>query len=126
MRKKFDMLELFNANWWYQLWHGIDEYYPAEVYPTKNDDLYAESGTRGVFVGGDPGTGKTRYIAGQYYKRFKENPKTAIFVFDWSGGITNTLLDLISRDPDHENLLKRVVLNEYGGDEYVPATPEFH
>jgi hypothetical protein len=99
---------------------------PPGVKPAKTDDLYAAAGTRGVFLGGDAGTGKTRYASAQLYKRFKANPKITIFVFDWSGGITNTILDLISRDPDHEKLLERVVLKEVGNEEYVCPTPEFH
>jgi hypothetical protein len=35
MRRKFDVLEIFNLNWWYQLWHGWDDYYPAEVTVSK-------------------------------------------------------------------------------------------
>ena len=99
---------------------------PARVRYAKSDNLNAAAGTRGVFVNGDPGTGKTRYVAMQLFRRFKENPKTTIFVFDWSGALTNTLLDQIARDPDHEKLLERVVLDELGNERYAITKPEFH
>src|SRR5687768_18619707 len=50
MRRKFDMLEIFNLYWWREFIHylknGVDDYYPGEVIVAKNDDLFPEAGTR--------------------------------------------------------------------------------
>ncbi len=99
---------------------------PARVAWTSKDDLYEAGATRGTLIIGDPGVGKTRYAAMQIFKKFKAFPNQAIFVFDWSGSLTNTILELIVRDPDYENLLKRAVLDELGNPEWVCPKPEFH
>ena len=99
---------------------------PARVSYTSNDDLFEEGLTRGTLIIGDPGVGKTRYAAMQIFKKFKTYPNQAIFVFDWSGSLTNTILELIAKDSDYQNLLKRVVLDEPGNPEWVCPKPEFH
>jgi hypothetical protein len=99
---------------------------PPRVTWTSRDELYEEGATRGTLVIGDPGVGKTRYAAMQIFEKFKAYPAQAIFVFDWSGSLTNTILDLIVRDPDYQNLLRRVVLDEFGNGEWVCPKPEFH
>ena len=99
---------------------------PAHVRWSNNDSLPNASGTRGALLTGDPASGKTRYAAMQLFKRMKENPRQAIFVFDWSGSIINSLLDLILRDPDYKELLKRVVLDELGNEDWIIPKPEFH
>ncbi len=99
---------------------------PASVRWSVNDSLSNAAGTRGGMIIGDPSSGKTRYAAMQLYKRMKENPRQAIFVFDWSGSIVNCLLDLIVRDPDYKNLLRRVVFDELGSEEWIIPKPEFH
>lgn len=99
---------------------------PPRVTWTNRDDLHEEGATRGTLIIGDPGVGKTRYAAMQIFKKFKTYPAQAIFVFDWSGSLTNTLLELIVRDPDYQSLLRRVVLDELGNEEYICPKPEFH
>jgi hypothetical protein len=99
---------------------------PPKVTWTSKDDLYEAGATRGTLIIGDPGVGKTRYAAMQIFKKFKTYPEQAIFVFDWSGSLTNTILELIIRDPDYQNLLRRVVLDELGHPEWVCPKPEFH
>src|SRR5688572_15307068 len=98
---------------------------PASVNWIRRDDLYEAGATRGTLIIGDPGVGKTRYAAMQIFKKFKAYDEQAIFVFDWSGSLTNTILELIARDPDYQNLLKRTVLDELGNEEYVCPKPEF-
>jgi hypothetical protein len=98
---------------------------PVRVNPTRDDDLHEASATRGTLIIGDPSSGKTRYAAMQIFQRWKKNPHP-VFVFDWSGGITNCLLDLIARDKNHEKLLEKVVLDEIGNEERVVPKPEFH
>ena len=98
---------------------------PVNVNMARTDDLFDAGQTRGTLIIGDPGVGKTRYAGMQIVKKFKERPDQAIFVFDWSGSLTNTILDIIARDGDFENLLGRVVLDELGNQEYVNGKPEF-
>jgi hypothetical protein len=99
---------------------------PVQVTVARSDDLYEASATRGTLVIGDPGVGKTRYVAMQIFKKWKAHHDQAIFVFDWSGSLTKTILDLISRDPHYTDLLKKVVLDDLGNEEYVIPKPEFH
>jgi hypothetical protein len=99
---------------------------PARVTLARSDDLTEAGLTRGTLVIGDPGVGKTRYVARQIFKKFKKYQKQAIFVFDWSGSITKEVLEHNIRDPDFLNLNKRIVIDELGNEEYVVPKPEFH
>jgi hypothetical protein len=99
---------------------------PARVTMTRNGDLSEAGATRGTLIDGDPGSGKSVFAGTQIFKKFKGHPKQAIFVFDWSGSLTNIILNLIIRDPDYQNLMKRVVLDELGNDEWIVPKPEFH
>ena len=98
---------------------------PVKVNVARTDDLYEASATRGFLILGDPGSGKTKYASMQIVKRWKANPH-AVFVFDWSGSITNSILDLIARDKDYQRLFEMVVLDELGNEEWVIPKPEFH
>ena len=99
---------------------------PARVIHGLNDNLPDAGSTRGTLIIGDPGTGKTRYAAMQIFRKFKEFlGKQAIIIFDWSGSLTNSVLDLISRDPDYEKLLDHTVLDELGNEEWIIPKPEF-
>jgi hypothetical protein len=97
---------------------------PVQVNMARSDDLFEGGATRGCLILGDPGVGKTKYAAMQIVKRWKESPHS-VFVFDWSGSITNSILDIISRDKD-QRLLDKVVLDELGNTEWVCPKPEFH
>jgi hypothetical protein len=99
---------------------------PTRVTYTNKDYLHAAGMPRGTLIIGDPGTGKSKYSGGQIVKIFKEHPDQAIFVFDWSGSLTNTILELIAREPNYRTLLNRVVLDELGNEKYVCPMPEFH
>jgi hypothetical protein len=98
---------------------------PARVVVARNDNLSEAAGTRGTLVLGDPGTGKSVWVATQIYKQWKKYHE-GTYVFDWSGPMTNIILDLISRDKDYEKELEMVVLDELGNDSFVVAKPEFH
>src|SRR5688572_10128772 len=113
MRRKFDVLEIFNLNWWMSLWHG-DEYYPADVIVARSDDLFPEAGTRGLLVIGDSGVGKTGYIVNQIHKRWKNDPRLTVFSFDMQGTFTKRWLDLTSREANYEKLMERTILDELG------------
>lgn len=99
---------------------------PARVISTRDDSLYEASATRGTLVIGDPSMGKTEYTAMQVYRQWRQHHNKAVFVFDWSGPITNSLLRLISREPNHEKILEKVILNELGNEEIIIPKPEFH
>jgi hypothetical protein len=107
----------------WDFWYGKSP--PVRVNVARDDDLHEASATRGTLILGDPGSGKTRYAAMQIVKRWTNSPHP-VFIFDWSGGITNCILDIISKDKDHEKLLEKVVLDELGNNEIVISKPENH
>jgi hypothetical protein len=107
----------------WEVWHGKEP--PVRVNPSRNDDLYLDSATRGTLVIGDPASGKTRYVAMQIFNRWKKSPH-AMFVFDSSGGLTQCILELIAKDKESDKLLDKVVLDEIGNSEIVIPKPEFH
>jgi len=107
------------------LQHFFGKTPPVRVRYQRDDSLREAGATRGTLVLGDPGVGKTRWAAMQIFNKFKNNPKHAIFAFDWSGGLTNNVLELIGKDPDCHRLLDRVVLDELGNEELVCPKPEF-
>ena len=54
---------------------------------------------------------------------FKAYPDRAIFVLDWSGSITDSILTLVAQDD--EKLFKRIIYDEMGHPEWVIPLPEF-
>lgn len=114
---------MFTLKDFWDFWYGKDP--PVRVNIARSDDLHEASATRGTLIIGDPGSGKTRYAAMQIVKRWKASPHP-VFVFDWSGGITNCILELLSKDKDHEDLLEKVILDELGNNEITIPKPEFH
>lgn len=93
----------------------------------KYDDLSAEGLTMGTLVIGRQGTGKTTSLARHLVDYFKQFPDRAIFVLDWSGSITDTILNMILHEEPaiKESLLKRIVYDELGNPEWVVPMPEF-
>jgi len=77
-----------------------------------------------MYLGGQ-GTGKTTALARHLVEYMHKYPERAIFVLDWSGSITDSLLSLIMAVKDRESLLKRVIYDQLGHDEYVIPMPEF-
>src|SRR5690349_18191628 len=67
-----------------------------------------------VFVGRQ-GVGKTFALAQEILEHIKANPKQAFFIFDWSGGLINTLYQLILSDPKRDELIPRLVYDAMGG-----------
>lgn len=100
--------------------------------PNLRDDLYGDlypsGGTMGTLVLGRQGSGKTSGIGDQLVRRARQNPESAIFILDWSGSITNIILETILGLPaeDRDPLLKRLVLDQLGHPEIVIPMPEFH
>lgn len=112
-----------NLKDFWDFWQGKSP--PVRVNTARDDDLHEASATLGTLIIGNPGTGKTRYAAMQIYKRWKANPHP-VFVFDWSGGITNCLLELLAKDKDYEKLRDKVILDELGNEYVIKGKPELH
>jgi len=79
--------------------------------------------TMGTLYIGRPGSGKTSSLARHLVDYFKAYPDRAIFVLDWSGSITDSILTMVAQDD--EKLFKRIVYDEMGHPEWVIPLPEF-
>ena len=81
----------------------------------------------GTLYLGRQGTGKTSSLARHLVEYFKAYPGRGIFVLDWSGSITDCILNLILQTPKEirEKLLKRLVYDELGNPEWIIPLPEF-
>ena len=82
-----------------------------------------------VFVGRQ-GVGKTFALAQEILEHIKANPNQPFFIFDWSGGLINTLFQLILSDPKRDEIMPRLVYDAMGGrsingQSYVMPIPEF-
>jgi len=99
--------------------------------PVKNvvvgqyDDFPAEGLTMGTLIIGRQGTGKTTALARHLVEYFKLYQNRAIFVLDWSGAISDSILKLVLMDPKKDELLRRIVYDELGNPEWVIPMPEF-
>jgi hypothetical protein len=91
------------------------------------DDLFDDGLTMGVLYVGRAGSGKTSSLARHVVDYFKNYPDRAIFVLDWSGSITDSILKMILREPKEirEKLMKRLVYDRMGDTEWVIPLPEF-
>jgi hypothetical protein len=91
------------------------------------DDLYPKGLTMGSLIIGRPGSGKTSSLARQIVDYFLTHPDEPIFVLDWSGPITDSILTLILQQPEEvcEKAVKRLVYDELGNSEWVIPMPEF-
>lgn len=77
-----------------------------------------------LYIGGQ-GTGKTTAVARHLVDYMKKHPSRAIFVLDWSGSITDAILNLLLADEGRLELLNRVIYDQLGNTEYVCPLPEF-
>src|SRR3990172_817988 len=82
-----------------------------------------------VFVGRQ-GAGKTYSLALELLEQIKHHPEQSFFIFDWSGGLTNTLFQLVLSDSMKSEILTRLVYDAMGGrtikgDAYIMPMPEF-
>jgi hypothetical protein len=82
-----------------------------------------------VFVGRQ-GSGKTFALAMELLEQIKAHPEQPFFIFDWSGGLINTLFRLILSDPKRDEIMPRLVYDAMGGrtingQPYVMPMPEF-
>jgi len=82
-----------------------------------------------VFVGRQ-GVGKTFALATELLEQIKAHPEQPFFIFDWSGGLINTLFQLVLSDPKREEIAGRLIYDAMGGREidgqpFVMPMPEF-
>lgn len=89
------------------------------------DSLSTEGLPMGTLFIGRQGSGKTTSLASHLVEQFKTFHDRAIFVLDWSGSITDSILSLILKDEERDNLIRRVVFDELGNPEWVVPMPEF-
>lgn len=89
------------------------------------DELLPDGLTMGTLYIGRQGTGKTSSLARHIVDCFKAFPDRAIFVLDWSGSITDSILSLVARERQFEKLTNRLIYDELGNPDWVIPMPEF-
>jgi len=89
------------------------------------EELLPDGLTMGTLYIGRQGTGKTSSLARHLVEYFKSYPDRAIFVLDWSGSITDSILSLVASDRDFEYLVRRIVYDELGNPDLIVPLPEF-
>ncbi len=94
---------------------------------SRYDEIVPGGLTMGTLFLGRAGTGKTSSLARHLVDYFKFYPDRAVFVLDWSGSITDSILYLISLETEgvRESLMKRMVYDQMGHPEWVLPLPEF-
>lgn len=91
------------------------------------DELLPGGLTMGTVYIGRQGTGKTSSLARHLVDYFKFHPERAIFVLDWSGSITDSILSLLLQEPSDtlDWIAKRLIYDELGNPDIVVPLPEF-
>lgn len=97
---------------------------PNLVHSTS-EDLFDEGLSMGTLYIGKQGTGKTSSLARHLVEYMQRHPDRAIFVLDWSGSITDNILNLVNNSPDKNHLIKRIVYDDMGNSEWITPLPEF-
>jgi hypothetical protein len=82
-----------------------------------------------AFVGRQ-GVGKTFALANELLEQIKNHPEQSFFIFDWSGGLINTLLMLSLSDAKRDEIISRLIYDAMGGrdiqgEAFVMPMPEF-
>lgn len=94
---------------------------------SKDDNLPFDGLTRGTVVIGNPGTGKTRWLANQAVRYCLENPDYPFISLDKSGSFTNDFISIVANKPleVQSEIFSRVIYDELGNDEWVIPFPQF-
>lgn len=97
------------------------------VFRDAQEELLPEGLTMGTLYIGRQGTGKTSSLARHIVEYLISYHDRGIFVLDWSGSISKSVLTQILHRPKdlRERLLKRVVYDEFGNPDWVVPLPEF-
>lgn len=114
-----------NINLIKSLLFGNDPKFPNMI--RGNDSLPYKSLTMGTVFIGRQGSGKTSTVANHVVCYTITYPDRTVFILDWSGDITNKILNLIQlqRSDIREKLLQRVVYDRIGDPDWVVPLPEF-
>jgi len=105
------------------LWPASSKFPNCRI--SAHDELLAEGLTMGTLYIGRQGTGKTSALARHLVEYFKHFPDRAIFVLDWSGSITDSILSILLQEPNRDQLSRRIIYDELGNPEWVVPMPEF-
>src|SRR3990172_12871069 len=79
--------------------------------------LYEDGLVMSTAFVGRQGVGKTFALANELLEQIKRHPEQPFFVFDWSGGLINTLLLLALSDARRDEIRPRLVFDAMGGRE---------
>lgn len=98
------------------------------IWPTRL--LYEEGLVMSTAFIGRQGVGKTFALANELLEQIKHNKEQSFFIFDWSGGLINTLFMLALSDAKRDEIIPRLIYDEMGGrningEAYVMPMPEF-
>lgn len=104
---------------------GFDSLPSTCLIEAKEDNLYHQGLTMGTLFIGKQGTGKTTALARHLVEYFKAFPDRAVFVLDWSGSITDSILTMILGEPLKSTYIKRIIYDQLGNEEWVVPMPEF-
>jgi hypothetical protein len=98
-----------------------------KVVEDKEEKLHPEGLTMGTLYIGRQGTGKTSSLSGHLVDYFTRFRKRAIFVLDWSGSISHTILTFVRQFPRNirDSLEKRIIYDQLGNPDWVIPLPEF-
>jgi len=87
------------------------------------EEILPDGLTMGTLYIGRQGTGKTSSLARHIVDYFTTYPDRAIFVLDWSGSISDSILSIILKKLG--DLTDRIVYDELGHPNWVVPMPEF-
>ncbi|MFC1879104.1 hypothetical protein ACFLZW_04255 [Chloroflexota bacterium] len=93
----------------------------------SHEHLPSDGLPMGTLIVGRQGSGKTVTLARQIVGYFRTFWDRAIFVLDWSGSISDTILSLILLHPKEQRdwMLRRLVYDELGNPDWIIPMPEF-
>ena len=101
--------------------------YIPNLRESRDDSLFFESLTRGALVSGNPGTGKTTWVAMTLVDYALTYPDRPLFLFDYSGSCINEFIQIVYSLPQeqHKSILKRIVVDIPGHETWAIAKPLF-
>ena len=101
--------------------------YIPNLRESRDDVLFFESLTRGTLVSGNPGTGKTTWVAMTLVAYAITYPDRPLFLFDYSGSCINEFIQIVYSLPQaqRELIFHRIVVDIPGHDTWAIPKPLF-